>query len=165
MSLRGDTLLFAVNGGMYNKSFIPQGLYVEAGKLLTPLDTGVLGLLKDGQPIISVTDSFALSPDLQYATQSGPMLVIDGALHPAFNDGSPNVNIRNGVGLLLDGELLFAMSKEKINFFDFATFFKNQGCKQALYLDGFVSRTWLPEQNWRQADGDFGVIIGVSSPK
>lgn len=178
MSNGGDSLIFAVNGGMYDKSYRPQGLYVETGNVLSPLDTvskgygnfylqpnGIFGLHVDGTPFISATDSLELTPYVQYATQSGPMLVIDGDLHPAFNEGSPNVNIRNGVGLLPDGRLLFVMSKEKINFFDFASFFRDNGCANALYLDGFVSRTWLPAQNWRQADGDFGVIIAVTSPK
>lgn len=71
------------------------------------------------------------------------------------------LHIRNGVGLLPNGNLLFAISKTKINFYDFATHFKVNGCKNALYLDGFVSRAYLPEQNWIQLDGAFGVIIGV----
>jgi len=28
-----------------------------------------------------------------------------------------------------------------------------------LYLDGFVSRTYLPSQNWKQEGGSFGIII------
>jgi uncharacterized protein YigE (DUF2233 family) len=30
-----------------------------------------------------------------------------------------------------------------------------------LYLDGFVSRMYLPAENWLQTDGDFGVMIGA----
>ncbi len=52
------------------------------------------------------------------------------------------------------------MSKEEINFFNFATFFKNQGCQNALYLDGFVFRAYLPEKSCEQLDGNFGVMIG-----
>ena len=54
------------------------------------------------------------------------------------------------------------MSKVPINFYDFATFFKDQGCSNALYLDGFVSRTYLPEKKWEQTNGNFGVIIGLA---
>ncbi|HNC31769.1 MAG TPA: hypothetical protein PKX08_17285, partial [Cyclobacteriaceae bacterium] len=57
--------------------------------------------------------------------------------------------------------VVFLMSKVEINFFDFAEAFKAMGCRNALYLDGFVSRTYLPEENWTQLDGNFGVIIGV----
>jgi len=102
---------------------------------------------------------------VRYATQSGPLLVTGGELHPAFNEGSANVHYRNGVGVLPDGRLLFATSTEKINFFDFATYFRRKGCRDALYLDGYVSRTWWPAGGVRQRDGDFGVIIGVSAPK
>lgn len=73
------------------------------------------------------------------------------------------MNIRNGVGILPDNRVIFAMSKQEINLYDFATYFKDLGCKNALYLDGFVSRTFLPEQNWVQLDGNFGVIIGVTT--
>ena len=54
------------------------------------------------------------------------------------------------------------MSKHEINFYNFAKYFKDIGCINALYLDGFVSRTYLPEKNWKQEDGNFGVIVGVS---
>ena len=54
------------------------------------------------------------------------------------------------------------MSKQEVSFYDFAKYFKKIGCENALYLDGFVSRTYLPEKNWIQTDGNFGVIIGVA---
>lgn len=167
------SLVFAMNGGMYTKELSPLGLYIEKGKVLSKLNTtktahgnfylqpnGVFYLNKDGSPVICTTPNFELHEDIDYATQSGPMLVIDGTIHPAFRQGSRNVHIRNGVGILPDGKLLFIMTKEKINFYDFATLFKEQGCKNALYLDGFVSRTYLPSKNWKQLDGNFGVIIG-----
>ena len=87
------------------------------------------------------------------------MLLIDGAIHSQFNLNSPNLHIRNGVGVLPDGKILFALSKEKINFYQFAQFFQDNGCQNALYLDGFVSRTYLPSQQWVQEDGKYGIII------
>ncbi len=167
-----QTLLFAMNGGMYNRDLSPQGLYIEDGSMLAPLDTqstgygnfylqpnGVFFLQQNGQADICVTKEFPNQREVRYATQSGPMLLIDSTIHPAFTSGSSNLHIRNGVGLLPDGRLLFAMSKARINFYDFATFFLKRGCAQALYLDGFVSRTYLPAQDWEQFDGKFGVII------
>ena len=74
---------------------------------------------------------------------------------------SKNLNIRNGVGILPNGKLIFVMSKQKINFYDFASYFKSLGCKNALYLDGFISKTYLPENGYNTLDGgNFGVIIG-----
>jgi len=168
-------LVFATNGGMYNQSFSPQGLYIENGKTLAPIDTknngygnfylqpnGIFLLTKDNNPEITTTVDFENSGNVQYATQSGPMLLIDGKVHSKFNKNSKHINIRNGVGILPNGNILFAMSKQKINFYEFATYFKLNGCKNALYLDGFVSRTYLPSKQWEQLEGNFGVIIAVT---
>ena len=57
------------------------------------------------------------------------------------------------------------LDHRQINFYNFAKYFKSLGCKNALYLDGFVSRTYLPEKQWKQTDGSFGVIIGVTDSK
>ena len=163
-----------MNGGMYRKDQSPQGLYIENGHVKSPLDTlqkgygnfylqpnGVFYITKENDPVICVTKTFKQTKNIKYATQSGPMLVIDGKLHEKLTKGSKNLNIRNGVGILPNGNLLFAMSKDEINFYDFATYFKEKGCKNALYLDGFVSKTFLPSKNYAQLDGNFGVIIGV----
>ena len=93
------------------------------------------------------------------------MLITNDKIHNAFTKDSKNLNIRNGVGTLDNGDIIFVMSKKEINFYDFATYFKDLGCKNALYLDGFVSRTYLPKENWIQTDGNFGVIIGVTKNK
>ncbi|TGE06619.1 phosphodiester glycosidase family protein [Hymenobacter fodinae] len=176
LASRGQRLLFATNGGMYKAGNVPLGLLLEQGVVRTPLDTtqgvgnfylqpnGVFYLTAGGQPGIVLTAAFSRVPDVRYATQSGPLLILNGRVHPAFKPHSPNLHIRNGVGILPNGNALFAMSKEKVSFLDFATYFQRQGCQTALYLDGFVSRTYLPEQHWVQTDGDFGVIIGVTEP-
>ena len=121
---------------------------------------GILSITKEGKPTICKTDDFVSDKGIKYATQSGPMLVSEGIMNSKFNKGSSNVHIRNGVGVLPNGSLLFAISKQEINFYDFAQFFKEKGCLNALYLDGFVSRMYLPAKEWKQLDGDFGVIIG-----
>jgi uncharacterized protein YigE (DUF2233 family) len=169
-----QTLLFATNGGMYKADNSPQGLFIQDKKTLSSLDStsgngnfylkpnGIFYLTTDNNPVICETENFADNGEIKYATQSGPMLVIDGQIHPAFKQGSSNLNIRNGVGILPNNEVVFVMSKKEINLYDFASYFKELGCKNALYLDGFVSRTYLPEKNWTQTDGNFGVIIGVT---
>ena len=86
------------------------------------------------------------------------MLVIDGTIHPAFTPGSDNKNIRSGVGVDQNGNVLFGLSQAKVNFHDFATAFIEEGCTNALYLDGAISLFHAPE---RPAEGDFGVIIQV----
>ncbi len=172
LKAKGIKLLFAMNGGMFLKDYSPQGLYVENGKLLAKLNSvqegygnfymqpnGIFYLDSVNHPSICQTKDFKYKKNIKFATQSGPMLLIDGKIHSKFMFGSKNIHIRNGVGILPNGNLLFAMSKEKINFYDFATFFKSKGCKDAIYLDGYVSRTYLPSKNWEQTDGNYAIII------
>ena len=171
------TLVFAMNAGMFRQDRAPQGLFIENFTEKTPLDTasglgnfylkpnGIFYLTAENFPKICTTPDFFESKNVKFATQSGPMLVVNGEIHPAFKKGSTNLNIRNGVGIFSDNQVVFAMSKTEVNFYDFAEFFKTMGCKNALYLDGFVSRTYFPEGNWVQADGDFGAIIGVTTDK
>jgi uncharacterized protein YigE (DUF2233 family) len=177
LAAKGQRLVFAMNGGMYKEGSEPKGLFIQENRVLVPLDTslgsgnfylkpnGVFYLAANGQSVVCPTENFPTDSSIRFATQSGPLLVIDGAIHPAFTKGSANVQIRNGVGILPNGKALFAMSKEKTNFYDFARWFQQRGCRHALYLDGFVSRTYLPAAGWEQTDGDFGVIIGVSVPQ
>jgi uncharacterized protein YigE (DUF2233 family) len=166
-------LLFAMNGGMYGTDFGPIGLYVENGVRLKRINkaagpgnfhlmpNGVFFITNENKAGVSVTEKFE-EKNIRFATQSGPMLLVDGEFHPAFNKGSSNLNIRNGVGILPNGDVIFAISTQPINFYHFAEFFKSQGCRNALYLDGFVSRAYIPDKNWKQLDGDFGVMISVS---
>jgi uncharacterized protein YigE (DUF2233 family) len=173
---KNQKLLFAMNAGMYMKDYSPQGLFIEEQKILSPLNissgkgnfymkpNGVFYITNDNNPGVCTTTEFKSKNNIKYATQSGPMLLINGKIHPSFKKGSKNLNIRNGVGILPDNKVIFAMSKTEINFYDFASYFKNLRCKNALYLDGFVSRAYLPEKNWIQTDGEFGVMIGVTEP-
>jgi uncharacterized protein YigE (DUF2233 family) len=174
LAQKNETLVFAMNAGMYKPDNTPQGLYIENHTPLFPIDTstgignfymkpnGVFYIDVNNDAKICATQHFTYNNNIKYATQSGPMLVIDGKIHDSFKVGSNNLNIRNGVGILPNNEVLFAMSKKEINFYDFAQYFKEQGCVNALYLDGLVSRTYLPEKKWIQLDGNFGVIIGVT---
>jgi uncharacterized protein YigE (DUF2233 family) len=174
LQAKNQELKFAMNGGMYMKDNSPQGLYIENNETLIPLDTlsgtgnfylkpnGVFYVTKNNKAGVCETGKFTNNGQVNFATQSGPMLLIDGEINPAFKKGSKNLNIRNGVGILPDNKVVFAISKEEVNFYDFAEFFKSKGCKNALYLDGFVSRTYLPDKSWEQLDGNFGVIIAVT---
>jgi uncharacterized protein YigE (DUF2233 family) len=166
-------LVFACNGGMYHKGYAPVGLFIENKITKTNIDTttqtgnfylkpnGIFYITNDNIAGVCQTEKFK-NKNIKYATQSGPMLVIDGAIHPSFKEGSANVNIRNGVGILPNNSVVFVMSKKEINLFDFAKYFKDLGCKNALFFDAFVSRTYLPSQNWNQTDGDFGVIVAIT---
>lgn len=174
---KNKVLDFAMNAGMYNADNAPQGLYIENKKTLSALDAGtaagnfylkpngVFYLTTNNVPKICKTEDFKDDGKILYATQSGPMLVIDGKIHPEFKEGSANLNIRNGVGILSDGKVVFVLSKNEVNFYDFANYFKELGCKNALYLDGFVSRAYVPSKNWKKTDGNFGVLFAVTRKK
>lgn len=169
---QNETLKFAMNGGMYLKDLSPQGLYIENGELIKPINlkhsnygnfymqpNGVFYITKDGVGRVVKSSEFKLSKNINYATQSGPLLLIDGKINPKFNPNSKSFYVRNGVGVLANGKLLFAISKEPIRFYDFANYFKKMGCKSALYLDGYVSRIYLPSRGITNQDYIFGVII------
>lgn len=166
-------LVFAMNAGMFNSDLSPKGLYIEENQIVSKIDTivydygnfylqpnGVFFITNDKHGFICNTRDFILNSNIKYATQSGPMLLINSKINSNFNKNSTNLNIRNGVGILKDGRIVFAISNCKINFFDFASYFKQIGCLNALYLDGFISKIYLPKKNIIQLDGKFGVIIG-----
>lgn len=174
----GQELTFAMNGGMFREDYSPLGLYVGEYEVKHRLNqvqeaygnfylqpNGVFLIDGDNRGHIVKTADFEMSNDVCYATQSGPMLLIEGAMHPAITEGSTNLHVRNGVGVMPDGRLLFAMSTERVNFWDMATMFKQAGCRNALYLDGAVSRTYLPSGGYTDNGLDFGVMIGVIQPR
>ncbi len=172
---QGKGLKFAMNGGIYlpGGDNVPEGLFIENAITQTAINlkdgtgnfymkpNGVFYLSKNGVAEICKSEDFVMSQNIEYATQSGPLLLHNGQMHKDFKEGSSNLHVRNGVGIMPDGSVLFAISNVEINLYDFAMFFKNKGCMNALYLDGVVSRMYLPEKKWEQLDGDFGVIIGV----
>ncbi len=167
-------LRFAMNGGMFTKEQAPVGLYIEQGRILQRIDrrpsgygnfylqpNGVFGIYSDGTAFLLPTGRMDHMLDVRFATQSGPMLIVDSVINSVLTPGSKNLNIRNGVGLLPDGKVLFAISRVPINFYDFAQWFLEQGCTDALYLDGSISRAFIPEEGMVQVDGKLGVIIAV----
>jgi uncharacterized protein YigE (DUF2233 family) len=174
---KSKKLEFAMNGGMYKQDNSPLGLFIENRKIIKPLNTasadgnfylkpnGVFYITTDNLPVVCNTTTFKNNGKIKYATQSGPMLLTDGEIHTAFKENSTNLNIRNGVGILPNNTIVFAMSKTAVSFYEFANYFKSLGCKNALYLDGAISQTYLPSQNWVQTGGNFGVIIGVTTTK
>ena len=172
----GGTLLFAMNGGMFDSDHAPVGWYVENGVELHPINrrqqgygnfhlqpNGVFGVHADGHAFVRSTEDTYPEEIVAYATQSGPMLVVDRAINGLFTPGSNNLYVRNGVGIRANGEVVFGISLRPINFHDFANWFIEQGCTDALYLDGSVSKAYIPEAGVEQPDGDLGVLIAVTA--
>ena len=171
-----EKLRFAMNGGMFQEDFSPLGLYVENGieKQFVNLKkesfgnfymepNGIFYINKKNQASICTTQQYnSQEADALFATQSGPMLISDGNIHPKFRKNSASKFIRNGVGLLPNGQLLFAISTEPVTFYDFAFYFQSKGCENALYFDGYVSQLSLPEKGVYQKGLNYGVIIGIT---
>lgn len=153
----GKILRFAANAGIYDHKGAPLGLYVEHGKVLKPLNTahgdpsaGNFSLQPNGvflidrqnhARVLSTDDYRAQHPDPRLATQSGPMLVIDGALNPHFLADSSSLKWRSGVCAPTPDRVVFAISETPVNFHAFARLFREKlGCRDALYLDGTISQ-------------------------
>lgn len=174
----GQTLVLAMNAGMFHEDLRPVGLYIEDGaehmRLVTRDGPGNFGLLPNGVLCISdnradVIESLqfeARNPDCRFATQSGPMLVIDGDLHPRFRPHSTSLNIRNGVGVSRDGRrMVLAIADDPVNFHHFARFFRDgMDTPNALYLDGRISRLHAPGIDRSDFGFPVGPIIGIVAP-
>lgn len=172
---QGETLIFAMNGGMYHEDRRPVGFFRDAFGDQATVNTndgpGNFHLKPNGvfwldsaRAGVSESQAFldqAIDPD--YATQSGPMLVIDGALHPALNPEGTSHRRRNGVGVSADGQTVyFAISDGAVTFYEFATLFHDEiGVPNALFLDGQVSRIFAPDLNRNEIGADLGPIVGV----
>ncbi len=174
----GQTLGFAMNAGMYHRDLDPVGLYIEDGAQTSGLVTrdgpGNFGLLPNG--VFCIGEAFRViesrsfrdaPPACRYATQSGPMLVIDGALHPRLLPGSNSTYVRNGVGVSADGSrAVFAISNDPVNFHSFARLFRDElGLSDALYFDGNISRLYAPQLGRHDGGFPMGPIVGTVVPK
>lgn len=171
----GRKLLFSMNAGMYQEDQSPLGLFIAEGRVVHPLNTrkgagnfylnpnGVFYVAANGTAGILTTEAYTYSHiQPRYATQSGPMLLTGGRINPLFTKGSKNLNIRNGVGILQDGSVVFAITESPVSFYDFAAWFKARGCREALYLDGAISGMWST-RGAAGNSGGFGVMIGITS--
>lgn len=174
LARQGKRLTFAMNAGMFDDTQRPIGLYVEEGQQAKRLNrrngagnfhlkpNGVFYLV-GGKAGVLETEAYAragLSPD--YATQSGPMLVINGRLHPKFSAGGTSRKVRNGVGVTPQGEAVFAISGNGVTFHEFARLFRDElGCDNALFLDGTISSVYAPELGMVDSFLPLGPIVGV----
>lgn len=173
---KGFRLGFAMNAGMYHDDRAPVGYYVENGRqfqdVISTEGPGNFGLLPNGifcigegrADVIETTAFLKAKPLCRSATQSGPMLVIDGKLHPRFLKDSTSRYIRNGVGSSADGtRATFVISDNTVTFYEFGSFFRDRlGLANALYFDGNVSRLRAPDLG--RDDVGFttiGPIVGV----
>jgi uncharacterized protein YigE (DUF2233 family) len=145
----GGRLAFALNGGMFHPDYKPVGLYIEDGRELVRANTrpgpgnfhlkpnGVF-YAGEGEAGVLETGVFLKKrPNALYATQSGPMLVVDGKLHPRIAKANVSAKARDGVCVRGAGDVLFAISEGEVPFDTFERLFRDGlKCRNALFLDG-----------------------------
>ncbi|MGM8872012.1 phosphodiester glycosidase family protein [Psychrobacter sp. 2Y5] len=174
-----QSLTFAMNAGMYNDSYAPIGYTVIEGQEIRALNlkegggnfhllpNGVLWWDETGK--LQITESQALDALIKndkaqpwYATQSGPMLVIDNKIHPKFNADSQSLKFRNGVGVCSDDSVQMVNSEEPVSFYQFAELFKEElRCPNALFLDGGIASALYAPSIDKHDKKQMGVMIGV----
>ncbi len=176
---QNQTLGFAMNAGMYHQDRAPVGLFIESGAEIAPIadggtygnfglkPNGVFCFGKQAMAVIETNAFRAAPPACTYATQSGPMLVINGALHPRFLINSTTHYIRNGVGVSPDGtRAFFVISDTRVTFHEFGSLFRDYlNTPNALYFDGKVSRLYAPDLNRNDTGFPLGVIVGTVIPR
>ena len=179
LAAEGKVLAFAMNAGMYHRDREPVGLYIEQGLQRAPVQTRAsddnFGMLPNGVFCIGaagfrILDSrdFAAAPlPCHHATQSGPLMVKQGNLHPRFIPGGDSKYIRNGVGVSADGQrAVFAISEDSVNFDTFGRLFRDElALPDALYFDGKISRLYAPALRRSDLGLPMGPIVGLVVPK
>jgi uncharacterized protein YigE (DUF2233 family) len=172
---RGQKLTFAMNAGMFHADFSPSGLFVSAGRQFTPLNTnngqgnfflkpnGVFVVTEKGASIVESSEYPKLHETILLATQSGPLLVRGGRIHPAFKPDSENRFVRNGVGVSAPEVAIFAISEMPVTFHEFALMFRDTlNCPDALFLDGAISSLYSLQLKRTGQRGELGPIIAVT---
>ena len=176
-SPNANVIAFAVNGGMFDSDGKPIGYYVENGARLKELSRtdgpGNFHLKPNGvfygtagKWNIQTADDFYsnVSDRPQFGTQSGPMLVIDGQLHPEIAQDGPSKAIRNGIGIDKQGKAHFVIADRPLSFGILARFYRDElKTPNALFLDGNVSALWDPANDRLDLGAPLGPLIVVEN--
>jgi uncharacterized protein YigE (DUF2233 family) len=178
LSAEGKELGFAMNAGMFDEGLKPIGLYIENGTQAKKLNrrdgygnfhvkpNGVF-YINGNRVGVAATDAYVkLGEKPDFATQSGPMLVIDGKIHPKFSPDGVSYKMRNGVGVLDAHTAIFVISENAVNFHDFALLFRDGlKCTNALFFDGTVSSLYSPELGRNDGFAALGPMVGAVKVK
>ena len=171
------SVAFAMNAGMFDDDGRPIGLMIEDGRSVHAINrrkgygnfhlmpNGVFLVRRGGKAEVVTSKAFKPAADIAYATQSGPMLLIDGKLHPKFDPDGMSRFVRNGVGIAPDGAPLFVISLDTVSFGKLARFMRDRlRVRDALYFDGSVSSLWDPAANRMDAFTELGPMVVVFRP-
>ena len=165
----------ATNAGIFHTPNEPVGLWIEDGVVLQPIEldagdgnfflkpNGVFWVDGSGAHV-STSDTFAMDRDVRIATQSGPMLLVDGEIHPSFQAHSTSLRVRSGVGVSDPWTVHLVVSQEPVRFWDLATLFRDRlNADNALFLDGTISQ--MVDSNHKSVDQtvEYAGFITVTS--
>lgn len=172
LRMRGRHLIFAMNGGIFDKDSTPCGLYIENEKELKMINkqngtgnfylkpNGIFYLTKSNIPKICETSELNTFDTIKYAIQSGPLLIHKGKICNSFQTFRIKF-IRNAVGILADSRIVLTISKLEVTINELAQHLHELGCTDALYLDGAISDYYLNGSENQYKSGFFTTFIGV----
>lgn len=158
LSITSEFML--INACISNENGLPIGFFRDSSKTILPVNladgegnfylkpNGAL-LLNSSEPIICVSEEILVHKDAIFGIQSGPMLVIKGAIHSKFSAGSASKYIRCGVGISKKSNganlLVFAISNAPVTLYEFADYFLSSlGCSDALVLGSQGCSMYIP---------------------
>ena len=166
-------LVAATNAGIFHTVDEPVGLWVEDGIVQQPYEGGdgvgnffllPNGVFSLGARGATVAGTRPPSP-VDLATQSGPALLLDGAVHPGFREDSVHRKLRSGVGLSDPWTVHWVVSDGPVRFHDLATLFRDRlGCRDALYLDGTLSDLLAPGFPATSTEEVAGFLVATPRP-
>jgi len=136
---------FCINGPLVASNQKPVGGYIDNGiqkqDWVEPsiaggnfaVGNGIFGLGFDGNLyMVSYSEAYRL-PAMKWAFQNGPMLVQNGR---NVRGTSASKYVRSGVGYRSDKTLIVIETDQPVTFREFAEMFVQEGCLNAIYLDG-----------------------------
>ncbi|MEX0341648.1 MAG: phosphodiester glycosidase family protein [Erythrobacter sp.] len=170
-----DSIAFAMNAGIFDSEGTPIGYFVKDSERLQQLSTvsgsgnfymkpnGVF-YGSGGEWAVRETDWFLanVTERPEFGTQSGPMLVIDGKIHPQITHDGPSRLVRNAVGIDAEGRAHFVISNAPVSFGKLARFYRDElEARNALFLDDTVSLLWNPATDRLDTGAPIGPIVVV----
>lgn len=135
---RKEKALITINGGFFDTRYRPLGLRIHQHNVYNPIKRvswwGVF-LIKQQQPSIISAREYQHDPNIEFAVQSGPRLIIDGHI-PHLR---PGVAERSALGITPQNQLIILVTENTLlTTTELAKLMRSplMNCTNALNLDG-----------------------------
>lgn len=176
-AVNGRKIVMAMNAGMFETDGSPVGWCVVEGKVLKTVNlnagegnfflrpNGVFAMEGGKAYVMESNEAVSTLRHPTLVTQSGPLLLRHGMVHPGFKEHSANRKIRNAIGVSVEGVVWWAISEDEVSFHESATLFRDElGCPNALFLDGVVSRLHAPAFGRKAGSSLLGPLLAITAP-